>query len=147
MPQILVIRNDLAELARVGLWVNAWSQDQKLPAAVAERLDLCSVEAVTNIVTHAYVDDASHEIRLRLECQGDLVSLEIEDDGRVFDPRQVEEPWSAASLEDARIGGLGVPIVRNFSDDLQHRRHDGCNHLTLYFRLPQTELGKEKTNE
>jgi serine/threonine-protein kinase RsbW len=137
-PEALVIRNDLSELRRVGVWVNAWSQSRNLPTRTAQRVDLCSAEAVTNIVTHAYTDKASHQIRLKLECRDQLVALEIEDDGREFDPVQLEKPPHAVRLEDARVGGLGVHLVRSLSDELHHRRDAGRNHLTLIFRLPTT---------
>ena len=135
-PESLVISNDLAELGRVGVWVNAWSRIHNLPASTAQRVDLCSAEAITNIVTHAYADDASHHIRLRLAYREQLVSLEIEDDGREFDPARLDKPEPAKKLEDARVGGLGVHIFRSLSDELHHRRDGGCNHLTLIFRLP-----------
>ena len=50
-----------------------------MPAAT-ERLDLCSTEIVTNIVTHGYTDHAPHEIALRWIGGRDL-ALEIQDDG------------------------------------------------------------------
>lgn len=134
-PGSLVIRNDLSELGRVGAWVNAWSRSQNVPASTAQRVDLCSAEAVTNIVIHGYADDAAHQIRLRLECDGQLVSLEIEDDGIAFDPRQIDEPQPPVSLADAMIGGLGVHIVRRLSDGLEHQRRGERNRLTIVFRL------------
>jgi serine/threonine-protein kinase RsbW len=138
-PRSIVIRNDVSELARVGAWVKNWARSHDLPAATAERIDMCSVEAVTNIVTHAYADDAAHEIRLSLERDAKVVSLEIEDDGAAFDPREVANPERPASLADAKIGGLGVHIVRSLSDELQHQRCGELNRLRLVFRLRSSD--------
>jgi serine/threonine-protein kinase RsbW len=134
-PRSIVIRNDVAELARVGAWVKDWARYNDLPAATVERIDMCSVEAVTNIVTYAYADEGAHEIRLSLERNAQAVSLEIEDDGAAFDPREIARPEHPASLADAKIGGLGVHIVRSLSDELQHQRCGDLNRLRLVFRL------------
>jgi anti-sigma regulatory factor (Ser/Thr protein kinase) len=134
-PTSIVILNDVSELARVGAWVKDWAHRHALPAATAERIDMCSAEAVTNIVTHAYADHAAHEIRLSLERDAHVVSLEIEDDGAPFDPREIARPERPASLAEAKIGGLGVHIVRSLSDGLEHQRCGELNRLRLVFRL------------
>jgi anti-sigma regulatory factor (Ser/Thr protein kinase) len=129
----LIDDSELRELPRVNAWVHDWTERQHLPEKVAHCIDLCSTEVVTNIVTHA-CGDSAQRIRLRLGWQGDDVALEVEDEGSKFDPRQVAAPTQATSLQDARIGGWGIPIVRNFSDGVQYRYEDGRNCLTLLFR-------------
>ena len=81
--------------------------------------------------------DSVHAIGLNL-CKNEdgRVSLEIEDDGRPFDPLQTAAEPSAKSLEEARIGGWGIGIVRHFADELQYRRVDARNRLTVIFRHP-----------
>lgn len=130
------MRNDLSELARVSAWVQVRARRLGVPAPTATRLDLCSTEIVTNIVTHGYIDHAAHEIALRLDRHGNDLALEIQDDGPAFDPRLVEELPPATSLEEARVGGWGIPLVRRFSDGLRYHRCEGRNCLTLIFRAP-----------
>ena len=130
------MRNDLSELSRVSAWVHVWAQRLGVPSPTAARLDLCSTEIVTNIMTHGYTDHAAHEIALRLDRCGDDLALEIQDDGPAFDPRLVEELQPATSLEEARVGGWGIPLVRRFSDGLRYHRSERRNCLTLIFRTP-----------
>jgi anti-sigma regulatory factor (Ser/Thr protein kinase) len=118
----------------VAAWVSAWAQQHEVSPAIADRLDLCSAEAVTNIVQYAYTASATHEISLRLERDCDRVTLQIEDDGKPFDPVHTDELVPAASLETARIGGWGIPIIRRFSNECHYRRIAGRNVLTLVFR-------------
>ena len=61
--------------------------------------------------------------------------MEIEDDGRAFDPTQSPAPQRAASLDTAQVGGWGIPIIRRFSDGLCYCRERGRNVLKLAFRL------------
>ncbi|MDM0117363.1 ATP-binding protein [Variovorax sp. J22R133] len=129
----LIVDSELHELSRVHAWVLEWAERQGLEPRVLQNLDLCSTEVVTNIVTHAG-SDGPQRILLRLGWQGDVVALEVQDDGSRFDPRLMPEPRRPTSLHDAHVGGWGIPIVRRFSDDLHYRREDGRNCLTLLFR-------------
>jgi len=52
-----------------------------------------------------------------------------------FDPRVIACPERPAGLADAKIGGLGVHIVRSLSDELLHQRCGALNRLRLVFRL------------
>lgn len=129
----LIVGSELHELPRVSAWVQDWAERQRLPARVAHKLDLCSTEVVTNIMSYACSDAAKH-ILLRLGWQGEDVALEVEDEGNMFDPRQVPAPAPAVSIQAAPVGGWGIPIVRHFSDGLYYRHEDGRNRLTLLFR-------------
>jgi anti-sigma regulatory factor (Ser/Thr protein kinase) len=129
----LIVDNALCELPRISAWVHDWAEGQHLPERVAQNLDLCSTEVVTNIMTHA-AGESAQSILLRLGWQGDEVALEVVDEGREFDLRQVPEPARPTSLRDARIGGWGIPMVRHFSDGVRYRHEGGRNRLTLLFR-------------
>jgi serine/threonine-protein kinase RsbW len=131
----LVVSNDVSELARVADWVKSWAARHDVPPHTAERLDLCAGELVTNVITHGYSDGATHQLSLSLASRGGLIALEIQDDGRGFDPRTAERPKAGAALDEARVGGWGIPIVRHFSDGLHYRRWGGRNVVLLLFRL------------
>lgn len=129
----LTVDSELPELSRVSAWVQDWAERQHLPPRLAQSLDLCSTEVVTNIVSHGCADGA-HRILLRLGRADGEVTLDVEDEGRAFDPRGVPEPARPTSIQDARAGGWGIPIVRRFSDGLRYRHEGGRNCLTLVFR-------------
>jgi anti-sigma regulatory factor (Ser/Thr protein kinase) len=131
----LIVSSELSELGRVAAWVQDWTRQHRVPEWTAGLVDLCSTEAVTNIITHACSGPGDHRIFLRLDSQPDGLALEIQDDGTPFDPRQADPPKSPTSLEDAKSSGWGVQIFRHFSDELRYRRVDGRNHLTLIFQV------------
>jgi serine/threonine-protein kinase RsbW len=131
---------EISELPRVAQWIHAWADRHGVPAETADRFDLCSTELVTNIVGHAYGDgETERRIRLSLRHEGDVLSLEIEDDGRPFNPLEVEARRPEDSLEDVRVGGWGIPILRRFSDGLYYQRADGKNRITVIqrWRVPE----------
>lgn len=95
-------------------------------------VELVFEEVVTNIVRHGYADRRPHEIGVTLRCAAGSVVLQIEDDGRPFDPLQRPEPTRPASIEDATPGGLGIPLVRKAATAIQYERTpDGKNRLTV----------------
>lgn len=130
----LIVKNQLSELQRVSDWLYEWARRHELAYSVAQKLELCSSEVLTNVIGHAYDDSGEHAIALRLRRQNNLLNLEVEDDGKPFNPLHVPAPAPMTSLEDARIGGWGIPIVRRFSDAADYQRAGGKNCLTLSFR-------------
>ena len=94
-------------------------------------LNLVLEELVTNIIFYGYTDEAPHEIHILFATDGQQIKLEISDDARAFNPLQAAEPDMNASIEDMKIGGLGIHLVKKIMDDIQYQRVDDKNILTL----------------
>jgi serine/threonine-protein kinase RsbW len=108
-----------------------------LPAQVLD-FELCLNELVTNINHYAHDDAREHEIQITLERDGQELRATVEDEGRPFNPLEVEPPARPESLASARIGGWGIPIVRALADELRYERSGGRNRLTIVFRDART---------
>jgi serine/threonine-protein kinase RsbW len=130
----LSIRNDDRELSRMSRWFRGFAVDGDISTDRAADLELCLNELVTNIIHHAYEDDREHEIRIALERTPGELRVTIDDDGRPFNLLKSVLPEPSRSLESARIGGWGIPIVRALADHIVHERVDGKNRLTFAFR-------------
>jgi serine/threonine-protein kinase RsbW len=61
--------------------------------------------------------------------------VEVEDDGRPFDPLLVPPPDLTLPLERRPIGGLGIHLIRSLMDEVAYARHDGRNVLKMAKRL------------
>ena len=81
------------------------SSDQAVP------LSLIVTEAVTNAVKYAYPDGRQGAISIRLSRDGELVELEIKDDGIGILAGQAE---TAAGTRD----GIGIQLINGFSRQL-----------------------------
>jgi serine/threonine-protein kinase RsbW len=130
----LVIRNQMSELLRMSTWVEAWARENGVPAILSQYIDLCATELVTNVMSYAYDDHSVHPIELKLHIDDDRVRLEIEDDGKPFDPVDAPARQRSAELEKGCVGGWGIGIVRHFADDMEYARVDDRNRLTVVFR-------------
>ena len=60
-----------------------------------------------------------------------LVTATVVDDGEAFDPREAPPPDLDAPLEERQAGGLGMHLVRATMDEVDYRREDGRNVLTV----------------
>jgi anti-sigma regulatory factor (Ser/Thr protein kinase) len=85
---------------------------------------------VFNIISYAYDDARSHDIILEMSITEAGARLVIRDDGRPFNLLAATLPATASSLEDARIDGLGIPLIRKMAN-CRYERVDGQNVLTL----------------
>ena len=136
-PARLIVSNDLSELTRIAGWLNTWAEQQDVPPGTAARLDLCSTEAVTNIVLYGYERTGCHEISLALRRDGVGVTLEIEDDGRAFDPREAAEPPRAVSSKPRRSGAGVYPSSAALRTNCATAARGTRNILSLVFRIVQ----------
>lgn len=130
----LVVSNRFSELRRASQWVRSFAHQRQLEHQVAGWLELSVNEALTNIMSYAYCDDASHDIVVVLNAQPDRICVEFEDDGKPFNPLDlpVEEP--ATSLEKSRPTGRGIALMRNLMDELHYVRRGSRNVLTMVLR-------------
>jgi len=72
------------------------------------------------------------DIEILIDSSREAVTITITDAGIPFDPlHDAPPPDLDASIEDRKIGRLGIYFVREIMDEAYYRREDGKNHLTL----------------
>jgi anti-sigma regulatory factor (Ser/Thr protein kinase) len=106
--------------------------EAKLPEDRAAQLDLIIEEILMNLSLHAYPDGAPGEVTIlySIPAPGEL-RLEVADQGREFDPLAAAPPDLTLDIGGRPIGGLGIFLVRSFTDSLSYRREQGWNRLTF----------------
>lgn len=132
----LTLSNRISELERLAQSLAAFGKAHRLPDQVSQALGLALDEIVTNIISYGYDDQAEHQIHLRLSMQAGEVTVDVEDDGRPFNPLEKATPDVTAPLEERAEGGLGIHLVRTMLDNVEYRRQDGKNRLSLRKRIP-----------
>ena len=128
---IFTIETDPGQLERITAEVEKIGEQEDWPPELVFRVNLALEELGLNIINYGH-DEGLHEIEFTVTSQAEAVTIEISDDGRPFDPlSDAPVPDVSASIEDRRIGGLGVHLVRTMMDDLRYQRVGGRNHITL----------------
>jgi serine/threonine-protein kinase RsbW len=132
----LVLHGELAELDRLTSWIERWAE-QSVPPDTMFALQLCLEEAVANIIMHGRANEDRAEIAIELEHDGETLRARVEDAGERFDPTEFQPPSRAASLEQAKVGDLGIHLMRSFASGIHYERRDHRNRCTFSFAGPQ----------
>ena len=118
----LVLNNRIAAIEDGRCRLVEFLAGQALDEVVRHRLELVFEELVSNTIRHGFAMHSDQSIHIRVELQPGLVEFTFEDDGRPFNPLEVEPPEPFTSIETARIGGLGVPLVAKLSAYVRYER-------------------------
>src|SRR5262245_7769261 len=122
----LLLHRDLAELKRLAAWIEG-SAMRDLPASLSFAVQLCLEEAVANIMMYSTTTDDRLEIVIEVERRDQSLVARVEDNGSAFDPTQVLRPLAPASLAEAKVGNLGIHLMRSFASGMHYERRDNRN--------------------
>ena len=125
------LKNDISELKILCQHLNHFGQVSGLSDALISEIYICLDELFTNIVLYGFKDDLEHTIMFRINLNGNALILNIEDNGIPFNPLITKEPEFPVDINQAKIGGLGIYIVKKLMDDIWYERKRGNNKLTL----------------
>ena len=90
-------------------------------------VDLIVEEVFVNIVDYSKADFVIVEV----EYENSTVMLNFIDNGIEFNPLLKENPELPDTVDEAQIGGLGIHLTKELSDELDYHRINGENHLKI----------------
>lgn len=143
----LEVLNDFASIEEVNEAFNAFAQDHAIADDVRRTFNIAFDDLINNIVSYGYADDDEHRILVDIVLDPSVRRLEaiIADDGMPFDPFAVAAPDLDDELDERRIGGLGIHLVRTMMDEVEYRRDDGKNVVVIRkFLTPTPTEGPAK---
>ena len=101
----------------------------QIPDSALRALQVALDELLTNVIMHAR--RASGAIDVQLARGPDTLEVVISYSADPFDPTTRRALAPITSVSSARIGGLGIELVRLLMDDFRHDYADGRNVLSL----------------
>jgi anti-sigma regulatory factor (Ser/Thr protein kinase) len=131
----LEIQADPYEFRRASSWLRTSSEELAVPGEQIDRLELCLNEVLANLLEHGGAAVARHPIQLHLEAirsadvQG--ARLVVMDRGEPFDSPQASLKPLPTSLGASSPGGLGLRLVKTFSDAMAYQVQNGHNELRI----------------
>ncbi len=127
--------NAPAEMRQIEDWIRSFANAARLSPAARNAFDHALVEWITNVIAYAYDDDREHWIEIRFLTDQSQARVEVEDDGREFNPLTRPPVDTTVPLEQRAVGGLGIHMVRHMMDSVEYRRNAGRNILTMTRRV------------
>jgi sigma-B regulation protein RsbU (phosphoserine phosphatase) len=116
-------------------WLQETLATQAIPAEVVGELQLVLEEIVTNIDKYAGLD-AEATIRVDIEASRTGVRLQVSDPGVPFDPlAEAHRAALGADTDSAEVGGLGVHLIAQLTDNQTYQRQAGRNVLRVMKHL------------
>ena len=129
MADTLDLMPELAEIERLNVWYDELCAEAALDAAVAAAMKLCLNEAVANVISYGKISSGKITCTISIDPQN--IEVVLSDPGIPFDPTEAPVATAMDGLETAQIGGFGIKLIRETAREINYRREDGRNILTL----------------
>lgn len=114
----LIVPAQHDQLAQLATFVAVAAAEVGFDETQVNRIELAVDEACSNIIDHAYKGDAGNiQLEVEIEPQHQLTIVLI-DQGQSFDPDHVPAYAPCTSLDEVKIGGLGIHLMRQAMDDV-----------------------------
>ncbi len=140
----LVIDSDLDEVTLVALAVNRICLHVGLDEAQASQVELCIVEAVTNVIRHAYHGKRGEKISIEISTSTKQIHIEVSDNGTSIAAHLVEKLIRGTNVVEAEAldraslseSGRGLQIIHDLMDEVAYISENGLNCLQLAKYIP-----------
>jgi len=140
----LTLSAELACLPSAIDFARRGAQSADLPADCWGQLELVVEELFVNVVSYAYEEEIPGVVEMTFSVvRPGLLSFEIADRGLEYDPLTLREPNLPMTLDERKVGGLGVFLVRQLTESLDYRRDGDWNRLRFGFSASSTAVRHE----
>ena len=117
----IILKPKLTELYTLNEFILNELQEKNL------HVNLIVEEVFVNIVKYSKADF----IKVNVEYENETLIMEFIDNGIEFNPLLKEKHDFPKDIDEAQIGGLGIFLTKQISDELYYNYIDGENHLKI----------------
>ncbi len=110
---------DKKEVGRVVDFINGFLEKKDMNSKIISQIDIVVDEICSNIFNYAYKDKKG-QVLVEISYQDNLVTIRFVDTGVKFNPLEKEDPDVNLSLQERKIGGLGIYLVKQLMDDVKY---------------------------
>ncbi|MDR0723206.1 MAG: ATP-binding protein [Treponema sp.] len=128
----LKVSASVDELNGVVEWVDEILEKETCMVKAHSQIAIVLEEIFVNIARYAYSGGLEGDILIRLGFEGPQMIMQFEDAGKAFNPLEYLALDTKAGIEQRRIGGMGIYIVRKMMDELFYTRVDDKNVFTIH---------------
>jgi serine/threonine-protein kinase RsbW len=138
----MMIDSELANVDLVAVSVHKICSLAGFTDSRADQVELCVVEALTNVIRHAYHGQHGRTVSIDVSTAPDEVTIEISDNGVAMQPEHEERLIRGVSVPEEEHsdqaslpeGGRGLHIIHELMNHVAYCRDGEFNRLTLSAR-------------
>lgn len=119
----LTLKPELPEIERAQQWLLRLEEQQNLPDKQRKKIAICVDELLNNIIQYS----GAKTIEIEFVPSPKEITVVIRDDGKPFNPLELDEPDTSTPLTQRESGGLGVLITRKFMSRTAYSYENGRN--------------------
>lgn len=135
----LIIDSHLENVFLIGLSTHGLCSYAPFSEVEAYQVQLAVVEAINNVIKHAYEEQSHHDVELSVSLYWDRMVFVVLDRGKKFsDFPKKELQFDSQDLQSLPEGGMGLFIIQNVMDEIKYQSDQDINMLTMikYFKNP-----------
>lgn len=130
MEKLFQYRSDIQEVALIRQDLTGVVKEWRIPESEMRQIIVIIEELFSNIIRFAFNDNQEHLVEIQLRKDDRIITMIISDDGIPFNPLDYN-PVSISDPAASDAGGMGLTLIRAFSDSIKYRRLLNRNHLEI----------------
>jgi len=136
---VFQLRNELSELETLRTKIEEFKTGTDIPEKTILEINLILDELFTNIVSCGFRDMDEHWVEIAISRKGEMLTLCVRDDGVPFNPSAIAALDTSCAVDERRIGGIGIHLVKHLSDEMIYRRTETSNIIILKKKISTTQ--------
>ena len=116
-------------------WIASCLAGARVSERLLFRLNLCVEELLMNTIHHGVRPGGGLAASVRLDLFTDRIVLVYEDNARPFDVTKAPKRQMDVPLTERAPGGVGLELLRSFSDAFSYQEMESGNQMTCVFSL------------
>lgn len=133
------IKSELAEIARLAEQIEEFGVNNNIEPRYIFNINLSLDELLTNTINYGYDDNEEHVIIINMYLAVSEIVIQVQDDGKPFNPLDMPDPDLNRDLDERPAGGLGIYLVRTMMDQVEYERRGNQNIITMRKRIVNSQ--------
>jgi anti-sigma regulatory factor (Ser/Thr protein kinase) len=130
----LMLRSRLSEMAQLPAWIEGLATRHGIPNDVQFGIELCLEEVVSNVIRHGYAGAEDRSVAVSFATpRHSYFEFVVEDEAPQFNPLEAPDLKAIDPGDEARIGGQGIRLLREFANTVEYEPLPAGNRLRIGF--------------
>ena len=124
--------SDYVAVPEISRSLKNFLKDENVEEHLCNAVEICLVEALNNIIKHAYQGDHTKFIDISVRKNSEYLELLMVDEGKPRESLVVNDlDFDPNDIQNLPEGGMGLFIMKQLMDEMNYYSINGKNYFTL----------------